>query len=73
MDRGAWWATVIEVAESDTAEQLHFKLLYHSFFFFPLSVPKEITLHLMDKICFVDFITKLIPHIRYTYLAHSTY
>ena len=54
MDRGAWWATVIEVAESDTAEQLHFKLLCHSFFL-PLSVPKEITLHLMDKICFVAF------------------
>ena len=37
MDRGAWWATVIEVAESDTAEQLHFKLLCHSFFFSPFS------------------------------------
>ena len=32
MDGGAWQATVIEVTESDTAEQLHisiFRLLYH--------------------------------------------
>ena len=26
MDRGAWWATVHEVAESDMTKQLHFHL-----------------------------------------------
>ena len=29
MDRGAWWATAHEVAESDTPEQLNTQLLYN--------------------------------------------
>ena len=29
MGRGAWWATVHEVAELDTTEQLHFHLIVY--------------------------------------------